>query len=763
MLFTGNWAFLTAQTTMWDVGDDLTQNSGGEDWPWSNWGTEQLVNWKYFDDFGPVWQWRGTDGVLKSRWVYSYFHGWLFPSGDDLSSVWLYSIKYNKSWIWTSSAHFDLFYMHKVAGFYQYDTESWGQSFLSLSTGRWNFYYDIPDLFNVDLSVLNQSPPTGMVRIPQDQYFIGGNFPAEPYSDLNDNGVYDFNEPFEDVNNNQLYDSQIGYIDEYPSHRIDLSSYLVNQLEITNQLYEFIVSWSINRDDKVGDPNRDFFRYEYDSLVYVNYAQVEAYYRKMLVAEQNYNASPTQANKDIWDIAVSRYDRQIEIRNEEILEIQEYRRDNPNNPVSFVTWFDALKWCNAYSEYSGREPVYYVDPGLGGVLRSSRQSRNTQNVFFEFNNGFVKWNANGFRLPTEAEWEVAVRAGLDGKDYGHGTGDFLDDTMANIEVDPTKDPEPSPKPVGSYAPNSYGIYDMSGNVREWCWDWVAPYEDTSATFTLDIEPNISSFKVSIPDLAEPETELEVAETVSKYLKLFNPASEVTVGVTNNRLTFSLPPSFGAAYFVVRNPDRNAQNFLGLRDYDTSLNLTAFATSTPSRGWVSSAHFKINYVNLETGQFGEYDVILPPPSSTVTNPSPTFAFAEVINMALDDQNLDHLFKAVVLNDKLAITHQRGNPPLSYTISASVNDPFVSVLGFESISEQGIDVNTLNFEAFNLIRVHDVAKNPRGPEGGDVRSFRGGYWGFSRFFARVSLRDEYTPFLPTKIIGFRPVIGLPWDDR
>ncbi len=67
-----------------------------------------------------------------------------------------------------------------------------------------------------------------------------------------------------------------------------------------------------------------------------------------------------------------------------------------------------------------------------------------------------------------------------------------------------------------------------------------------------------------------------------------------------------------------------------------------------------------------------------------------------------------------------------------------------------------MNTLNFEAFNLIRVHDVAKNPRGPEGGDVRSFRGGYWGFSRFFARVSLRDEY-------IIGFRPVIGLPWDDR
>ena len=126
-------------------------------------------------------------------------------------------------------------------------------------------------------------------------------------------------------------------------------------------------------------------------------------------------------------------------------------------------------------------------------------------------------------------------------------------------------------------------------------------------------------------------------------------------------------------------------------------------------------------------------------------------------------MDHLFKAVVINDKLAISYQRGNPPISYKISANSNDPFVTSLGFPSLSELGIDSETLNFEAFNVIRVHSVAKNPRGPEGGDVRSFRGGFYEYSSFYSRVSLRDEYTPFLPTKIIGFRPVIGLPWDDR
>jgi formylglycine-generating enzyme required for sulfatase activity len=152
-----------------------------------------------------------------------------------------------------------------------------------------------------------------------------------------------------------------------------------------------------------------------------------------------------------------------------------------NNPVVYVDWFDCVKWCNARSQQAGLTPVYYKDGGF------------TQ-VFTNGDNGttvYANWSANGYRLPTDAEWEKAARGGLTGNRFPWGN--VITESQANYMASPAtyfydistysgyntnynNSPDYT-SPVGSFAPNGYGLYDMSGNVYEWCWDWVAgpPY------------------------------------------------------------------------------------------------------------------------------------------------------------------------------------------------------------------------------------------------------------------------------------------------
>lgn len=752
---------LTGQS-LWDTGDNLTPESGGSEWPWNHWSTEQFNDWKYFDGLGPIWQWKDSEGNLKSKWVYSYFHGWLYPVGEDLNSIWLFSIKYNKSWVWTGINHFNLFYFHNAESFFKYDTESFGRLFLDLSSGEWIEFEQITNLFSVDYTVLSQLPPNDMVKISQGRFKVGGNYPSEPYSDNNDNNTYDTGEPYDDINGNGKYDDQqFGYDDESPQHYVDLSSFFVSKYEVTNQLWQTVVDWALARDDKAGDPYQDFFKYEFDSLIYVNFEQVLTYFQRMKRAEEIYHSDPTHNNKDDWDLAIARYEQQLLNRDLKIEEILEYRDNNPLHAVNYISWFDALKWCNAYSEMTGRMPVYYVDPGLGGVLRSSRQARTSQNVFFEFKNGFVKWNADGYRLPTESEWETACRGGLIDKEFS--TGDTIDDTLANIDIDPNALPKPSPKPVGSFPPNNYGLYDISGNLREWCWDWKANYDELSAEFTLNIEPSIHSFKITIPDVTIAGSSTELVDLVRYYLELFNPATDVQVGESDNKLFFTITSTGGPSYFVVDSPDRNAQNVLGLRDLDSSLNLVIPAAQPPISGWATDAQFVIDYVVLSNGSTGSYAVNVTRPASGALNSSPHFAYAEAINLAFGEMNIGHLYAASVEGDKLAIVYQRGNTPVTFSIRASGDDPFVNYLGFASFSEVLVDQDTLRFEAFNHLKPLGISKNPQGPDFGEVRSFRGGYYEYGSFHARATLRNGGSPYTPSKKVGFRPVIGLPWDDR
>lgn len=157
----------------------------------------------------------------------------------------------------------------------------------------------------------------------------------------------------------------------------------------------------------------------------------------------------------------------------------------PNHPVHTVNWCDAAKWCNARSEKEGRVPAYYTSADQTTVYRTGQLS---------LQNDWVKWNS-GYRLSTEAEWEKAARGGLSnnrfpwGNTITHSQANYYSDSNIgfNFDVSPTRgyhpdystDPAPYTSPVGSFAPNGYGLYDMAGNVCEWCWDTYGPYDSAS--------------------------------------------------------------------------------------------------------------------------------------------------------------------------------------------------------------------------------------------------------------------------------------------
>lgn len=188
------------------------------------------------------------------------------------------------------------------------------------------------------------------------------------------------------------------------------------------------------------------------------------------------SADETQHPVAISDFYMSKYELTQK-------EYEEITGNNPSNfsgenlPVENISWLDAIAYCNARSEKDGLTPVYTIDG---------------QNVSWDR-------SANGYRLPTEAEWEYACRAGTttpfymekspsaeDANYYGHYPYEIEKNyfSQGNLEVKPGEYRQTT-VPVDSFSENPYGLYNMHGNVGEWVWDYYGEYPTEEQTDPTD--------------------------------------------------------------------------------------------------------------------------------------------------------------------------------------------------------------------------------------------------------------------------------------
>ena len=150
--------------------------------------------------------------------------------------------------------------------------------------------------------------------------------------------------------------------------------------------------------------------------------------------------------------------------------------EQAKRPVENVNWYHAIAFCNRLSILQGLAPAYGVEGISNADADAWLHSRVPDEDSDVWNAVTADWNATGYRLPTEAEWEFAARAGTT-------TQWSFGDTDANVDsyAWTNRNSNSMTREVGRLRPNAWGLHDMHGNVWEWVWDWHGAFDAYPAT------------------------------------------------------------------------------------------------------------------------------------------------------------------------------------------------------------------------------------------------------------------------------------------